>query len=259
MVRLARDVSPDVVVISGDLTQRAKMREYRTAAELIGRLPRVPVVVTPGNHDVPLWRVWERALTPYRNWRRTFGAALDTVTRAPGATFVALNSSAPRRTLVSGRLAWGQLDFARRAFAASPDGDVRALVVHHHFVPTPDGGGGRPLPRALELVRAIEEMEVDFVLGGHVHQTHVRTSSDLTGAATVGVPLIACGTTASRRGRGPEADLNSLNIVRVGPLDIEVCPHILVRGASAFEPAEPFVFARSRNMRTGAASARSAP
>jgi hypothetical protein len=53
--------------------------------------------------------------------------------------------------------------------------------------------------------------------------------------------------------------VNSLNIVRVGPLDIEVRPHILVPGASAFEPAEPFVFARSRNMKTGAASARSAP
>jgi len=256
LVRLAHDVGPDVVVIAGDLTQRAKRREYATAVSLIERLPRVPVVVTPGNHDVPLWRVWERVFAPYLNWRRTFGSALDTATRVPGATVVALNSSAPRRAIVGGRLDARQLDFAARAFADASDADTRVLVVHHHFVPTPAGDGGRPLPSAEKLARSIEEMGVDLVLGGHVHQAHIRSSSDLTGSSAPGVPLVACGTTTSRRGRGPEASRNSLNVVRIGAADIEVRPHLLEPGGEAFVPSPPVVLPRPRRHRVGTASPR---
>jgi len=246
LVRFAGGIDPDVVVISGDLTQRAKSREFRTAGELTARLPQVPTIFTPGNHDVPLYRVWERALAPYKNWRAHIAPELDTVTRIEGATVVALNSSAPRRALVGGRIDAGQLDFARRAFAEVPAGDVRVLVIHHHFVPTPDGKGGRPLPGARRLVRAFESMDVDLVLGGHVHRRHLHTSRDLVPGDGPGVPLIACGTTTSRRGRGPEAGANSLNVVRVGARDVEVTPYVLRAGASDFEADDPVTLPRPR-------------
>jgi len=252
LVRLADETAPDVVVVAGDLTQRAKDREFLAAMSLISRLPDVPYVVTPGNHDVPLYRVWERLFMPYRNWHRRVAPELDSVTRVPGATFVALNSSAPRRAIVNGRVDDFQVEFAARSFAASASDDVRVLVVHHHFVPVPDGKGGKPLPRAHRLLADFEAMGVDLVLGGHVHQTHVTTSQDLLGGASQSaLPLIACGTTTSWRGRGPEADLNSLNVVRVREEDIEVVPHLLGPGGTAFEPGQPIVFARGS--RTGAA------
>jgi 3',5'-cyclic AMP phosphodiesterase CpdA len=246
LVRLAHDLRPDVVVVSGDLTQRAKAREFRIAVELMGRLPPRPTIVTPGNHDVPLFRVWERALSPYRNWRRHVATNLDTVTRVDGATFVALNSSAPRRAIVGGRIDAWQLDFAREAFVATAPDEIRALVIHHHFVATSDGTGGRPLPRARELVQAFESMQVDLVLGGHVHRAQARTSRDLAPGSSDGIPLIACGTTTSRRGRGREKGLNSLNVVRVRPRDVEVRPHVLEAGASDFEPVDPIVLPRGR-------------
>ena len=101
LVALAHTLVPDVVVIAGDLTQRAKAREYQAVRALLDRMAPLPVVVTPGNHDVPLYRVWERLLAPYRNWRRAIAPELDTVTRVRGATVVALNSSAPRRAIVA--------------------------------------------------------------------------------------------------------------------------------------------------------------
>jgi 3',5'-cyclic AMP phosphodiesterase CpdA len=257
-VRLAHAVAPDVVVVAGDLTQRAKKSEYATAVALLARLPPVPIVVTPGNHDVPLWRVWERAVSPYRNWQRAFGGDLDTVTRVPGATFVALNSSAPWRALVAGRLHGHQLALAHRVFESSPEADVRVLVVHHHFLAAPDGDGGRPVPNAREHVRALEAMRADLVLGGHVHQTQVRSSSELTGTA-VGVPLVACGTTTSRRGRGSEIGRNSLNVIRVDSTEIEVHPHVHESAARAFEPAEPIVLRRARAPEPGASSVGSNP
>lgn len=245
LVALAGQVAPDVVVAAGDLTQRAKDREYVTASALLARLPDVPCIVTPGNHDVPLYRVWERALAPYRNWRRRISSALDTVTSLDGATFVALNSSAPRRAIVNGRIDDHQVDLARRAFRDAPANDVRVLVIHHHFVPVPDGKGGKPLPRAGRLVAEFEAMGVDMVLGGHVHQTHLSTSSALLGSrGRPGLPLLACGTTTSRRGRGPEVGMNSLNVVRVGAEEIEVVPYLMADGGDRFGPREPVVFAR---------------
>jgi len=171
---------------------------------------------------------------------------LDTVTRVDGATFVALNSTAPWRAVVGGRIDDWQIDWAREAFARCERGEVRALVIHHHFVSTPDGTGGRPLPGAAELVRAFESMEVDFVLGGHVHSTHVRSSRDLVGGPDEGVPLVACGTTTSRRGRGPEEGANSLNVLHVSPRGLEIQPHLLAAGAREFVPVDPMVLALGR-------------
>jgi len=221
-VALAHELSPDLVVVAGDLTQRAKVGEFRRARALLDELAPLPVVTTPGNHDVPLYRFWERLATPYANWRRFVAASLDSVTRVDGATVVALNSSAPRRAIVAGRLTRAQLDFARRSFGAAPRGDLRIVVTHHHFVRPADGQGGRPLPGAADLLRAFEDMGVELILGGHVHQTHLGTSRALVEGPGPGIPLVACGTTTSSRGRGPEQGLNSLNVVRIGERSVIV-------------------------------------
>lgn len=229
-VALAHRIRPDVVVVAGDLTQRAKTREYAEARKLLDALAPLPVVVTPGNHDVPLYRVWERLLDPYRNWRRAVSQELDSVTAVPGGTVVALNSSVPRRAIVGGRLGGAQIDFARRTFASAPPG-FRVVVTHHHFRPPPGGEGGRPLPGALRLLEAFEGMGVDLILGGHVHLTHLSTSRDLIPGPGPGIPMVACGTTASRRGRGPEQGANTLNLIHVRDGGVEVRVHRYEDGA----------------------------
>ena len=88
---------------------------------------------------------------------------------------------------------------------------------------------------------------MDLLCGGHVHRTPVTTSRDLLpGRPSPGIPLIACGTTTSRRGRGSEVGWNSLNIVRVGPRDVEVHPHLLAPDGTEFEPVDPLVLPRYR-------------
>ena len=252
-VALARGLEPDLVVVAGDLTQRAKAREFAAAAELLRSLAPLPVVVTPGNHDVPLFRAWERLVSPYRQWRRFIAAELDTVTQVPGATVVALNSSAPRRAIVGGRLTSPQWAFAAAAFRQAEAGDARVVVTHHHFVPTPDGLGGRPLPGAADHATALEAMGVTVALGGHVHRTHLTTTRDLVPGPGPGVPLVACGTTASRRGRGPEVGRNSLNVVRITGGEVVVEPHVLDEAEGRFVPLEPRSFPRPdvRSLRPG--------
>lgn len=246
MHRTARDVAPDLVVAAGDLTQRAKKREFVLARRVLDDFGDVPVVVTPGNHDVPLYRVWERLLAPFWRWTAFAGPDLDTVLRIPGATVVALSSAAPRRAIVNGRVDAPQLDFARRAFGASPDDDLRILVVHHHFVPVPSGHGGRVLPDAERLTREIADIGVDVVMGGHVHQLHIHER--------LGIPFVATGTATSRRGRDVEVSANSLCVHRFTTDSLEVTPYLRAVGTTDFEPLEPRRFPlRARASRAGSA------
>jgi 3',5'-cyclic AMP phosphodiesterase CpdA len=241
---LAFDVMPHLIVVSGDLTQRAKPGEFKAAWEFLKRLPTVPLVVTPGNHDVPLYRIWERAVTPFWRWRKHVPRDVDSVAQVAGAMIVGLNSASPYRAIVNGRIERHQMSFARKAFASGPPGAARVLVVHHHFISPPSGEGGAPMPRARKILEQIEEMEVDLVLSGHLHQTFIASSRDLVPGDTAGVPLIHTGTTTSRRGRGPERRKNSVNIVKVLESEIEVTPHLFESRGAAFEPGEKILIPR---------------
>jgi len=254
MIELARRIEPDVIVVAGDLTQRAKREEFEAARRLLDRFGDVPLVVTPGNHDVPLYRVWERLVAPFSKWRAFAGPGLDTITGVEGATFVALNSAAPRRRIVGGRLTRSQIDYARAAFARAPAQDHRIVVIHHHFVPVADGAGGRPLGDAADTLRAFEEMGTSAVLGGHVHQLHVHDSGTLTGGK--GMPVIATGTATSRRGRGVEAGGgNSVCVLRFLDERVTVEPYRRMPGQGAFEPLE----ARTLPLRARTAARKAGP
>jgi len=246
-LRAIQEQAPDVLVLSGDFTQRAKVEEYRAARAWLDALPRgLPVVVTPGNHDVPLYRVWERLTDPYRNYREWISGELDTVTRVPGAVLVSLNSAAPRRAITNGRLDSRQMDFARAAFEASDEGAARIVVVHHHLAPAPDYERDHPLPRAPQILEAFEEMHVDMILSGHLHRAYIGNSLDVYqgGRRDRGVVIVQSGTTTSRRGRARERAKQSFNVVRIFQSRLEVIHHMHFAVAGGFAPFSAHVFPR---------------
>ena len=242
--QLAFEVDPNLIVISGDLTQRAKVHEFQAAWKFLEVLPQVPLIVTPGNHDVPLYRFWERLLVPYRSWNRTIPHDLDSVTVIPGATVVALNSASPWSAIVGGRLTQAQLRFARQSFDSELTEGIRVLVTHHHFVCKSAGGGGRPIPAAPLIINQIEEMEVDVVLSGHLHRMQVAMSRDVVPGKNLGVPLITAGPATSRRGRGKEEGTNSVNVLDVTEDQIKVTPYLLRNSEQVFEALEPISLMR---------------
>jgi len=226
LVELVRESSPTVVVISGDITQRAKGREYRTARRLLDRFGHLPVVAVPGNHDVPLYRIWERLVCPWRKWKHRMGP-LQSVLRIPTTpgsmknpdrypdfrflVLVGLPTAAPRRAIVNGRLSKAELAFAEQAFAATPERSLRVLVVHHLITEPPGSPGGRsahPLPGAHHLQERIKGMGVELVLAGHVHFGFEQAVGE-DGECLV----VHAGTATSSRGRGPETGINTVNIV----------------------------------------------
>ncbi|MDE2974779.1 MAG: metallophosphoesterase [Gemmatimonadota bacterium] len=256
LVRFVHRERPDGVVVSGDLTQRARAEEYRAARAFLDALAPHRLVVTPGNHDVPLYRVWERVLAPFRNYRAHIGPALDTVldleggpAHPGGARIVALNSTAPGRAIVNGRIRAGQLDRAEGWFAAAPAGALRVLVLHHNLIDPSDGSYGQPLRGARRVLRRLPRWRVDLVLCGHVHRTHLASSrppasprerrgqSGASPDAAAGVPILLAGTATSDRGRGSERGKNSFNLVRAGESGIEVTVYLYSRDAGDFLPA----------------------
>ena len=246
-LRSTKSIGPDLIVLSGDFTQRAKIREYGEARKYLDRLPRVPTVVTPGNHDVPLYRVFERIFAPYRNYAKYIQEELDTVTRIPGLTVVGLSSAAPRRAIVNGRILGRQLDFAREAFQRAPTGDFKAVVAHHHLAPAPDYEGNRPLPQARAILDAFGAMGVELAMGGHLHRSYIGNSLDVSPSAgrDRGVVIVQCGTTTSLRGRAREKAKNSFNVIRLASEKLEVAQYLYFQDPKRFAPVGVHLFPRS--------------
>lgn len=237
---------PDILVFSGDFTQRAKIREYKAAREFLVGLAPLPVVVTPGNHDVPLYRVLERFVRPLRNYQEYISRKVDTVTEIPGATVVALNSTAPYRAIVNGRIRDSQLRFAANAFQAAPRDSVRILVTHHNLLRAPDYEPEQILPGHRRCLSAFARMNVELILGGHLHRGYVGSSLDAfpQQEGTRSIVIAHSGTTASRRGRGRERGRNSLNLIRISREEIVILPHILMREEGTFHPTGTHSFPR---------------
>jgi 3',5'-cyclic AMP phosphodiesterase CpdA len=247
LLRAANSLGPDIVVASGDFTQRAKAPQFADARAFLDRLPRVPLVVVPGNHDVPLYRVFERLFTPYLQYKRYISAQLDTVLRHEGAVIVALNSAAQRTAIVNGRIDRWQLDLCREAFQDVPPGQARIVVVHHHLAPAPDYDNEHDMLRgARRALNVFTECRVDLILGGHLHRAYIGNSLDVYPGTdrTSGIVIVQSGTTTSARGRAREREKNSFNLIHVDEAVIRVTHYMFFHDLGEFAPLSRHVFAR---------------
>jgi len=154
-------VAPDLVVVSGDLTQRARRAQFRDARAFLDALP-APWLAVPGNHDVPLWDLARRVLSPLGRFRGYIEADPAPLALLPGARVLGLDST---RRKVSGRLLDERLA-PIEGLLAGPEDDLRVLVTHHPLV-------RRPLQGAEAALAAAARAHVDLALAGHHHHFSV--------------------------------------------------------------------------------------
>lgn len=247
MMRAAEELESDIIIASGDYTQRAKEQEFKDAREFMASLPTRPIIVTPGNHDVPLYRVFERIFSPYKLYKEYISEELDTVHRYEHAVVVALNSTAPLRAIVNGRIRQWQLDFAKKAFENTPAGVARIIVAHHHFAPAPDYEGGQVMPKAKRAVDCFTELKVDMIIGGHLHRAYIGNSLDIYPSKDRdhGIIIVQSGTTTSRRGRARETEKNSFNHIRIAEGVIRVTHYMYFSDVEGFAPVSRHLFPRA--------------
>jgi len=173
----ARELAPDLTVLSGDLTMRARRRELIEARSFVERLPR-PRLIIPGNHDIPaLNQPLHRLFAPFKRYRETFGEELEPVHTAPGLHVVSMNSNKPFNSSIDwslGVLSEANFKRAHQRLSGAP-GSFRVLVMHHPLI-APEGHQRdvvRPLPPLLDLTA---RYHVDLVLCGHFHCSHLAAT-----------------------------------------------------------------------------------
>ena len=249
VVRLAPTIDPDVVVVSGDFTQRAKPEQFADAATFLSRLPDAPRVVVPGNHDVPLYRLKERLMNPHRWYREYISDELNTVLTTEDSVIVGLDSTAPRSAISNGRLHSFKLDFCRNTLQGAPEHLARIVVAHHHLTPAPDYLHDQTMPKSKRAITLFAQLGVELILGGHLHRAYIGNTLDFypTASREHGIVIVQCGTTTSRRGRGREREKNSFNVIDVEDESILVTHYMYDDRQSDFSPLSRHEFARGKN------------
>jgi 3',5'-cyclic AMP phosphodiesterase CpdA len=204
---------PDLVVLSGDLTQRARPEQFREARAFVDSIP-VPVLVVPGNHDVPLWRVWERIFDPYGCYKRYFSPELEPIYRDDEMLVAGINT-AFGWTIKDGRITTRRLLELAGLFEQTPETVFKVVVAHHHLIPPPNFGTQAVLGNAYEAIDLFSTVGVDLILSGHLHQAYIGNSEEFYPKGRPPIVILHSGTTTSNRGRGGERERNTCNWIKV--------------------------------------------
>ena len=219
--RRVDEEKPDLVVISGDFTQRARTDQFKEACAFLERLRDAghEVLAVPGNHDVPLYDVLRRFLSPLTRYKRYVSDILCPFHEVPGASVLGINT-ARSATFKGGRVNDEQIAFIRDTFARTDRDNVRILVTHHPLFAQPVGEGLEP-SRAVDndkpALAAIAEAGVDLLLAGHNHRAWTIASELAKGAGRALV--IQAGTATSTRVRD---EGQSFNLIVTAPARVEV-------------------------------------
>jgi len=213
---------PDLVVISGDFTQRARTEQFEEAGAFLLRLREAghEVLAVPGNHDVPLYDVLRRFLSPLTRYKRFIDDSLCPFIALPGAAVLGINT-ARSLTFKNGHVSHEQMDFIRATFSKTNVRQPRILVTHHPLFALPVGDGpelGRVMDDQQMALGAIADAGVDLLLAGHNHRASVNDASSLVKGAGKAL-VIQAGTATSTRTRD---ELQSFNRIEIDGSGVKV-------------------------------------
>lgn len=208
LLDLAERQRPQLVVLSGDITQRARPAQFRAAKAFVDRLG-TPVLAIPGNHDIPLFDLWARLTRPYARYAKVFGTDLEPVHASPDLLVLGINTTRAWRHK-NGEVSAAQIDrVAKRLSAASPQ-QLRVVVAHQPAAVTEARDRPDLLRGHAAALRAWSAAGADLVLGGHIHLPYTLAQQGLARRLWV----VQAGTAVSSRTR-PGVP-NSVHILRWG-------------------------------------------
>jgi 3',5'-cyclic AMP phosphodiesterase CpdA len=211
LLRMAREQAPDIVVLSGDITQRARRSQFKAAREFIDRLAPAAMLAIPGNHDIPLFNLAARMFAPYANHQREFGSDLEPVWESADFLVIGVNTTRPSRHK-DGEVSSEQIERVSRRLHQAPTNQLRIVVTHQPVHVTRLEDERNLLHGGDEAVRAWVNAGADLLLGGHIHLPYVRPLKERFDDLSRDAWVVQAGTAVSSRLRR-EAP-NSVNLIR---------------------------------------------
>jgi 3',5'-cyclic AMP phosphodiesterase CpdA len=232
---------PDLVVISGDFTQRARVEQYKMASEWLDRLQghSLATLAVPGNHDVPLYDVVRRFARPLHRYKKYIEDDLCPWFENDELAVLGINT-ARSLTIKDGRINREQMAIIRDRFAEVGSEKVRILVTHHPLFAMPIGDEGeltKVVGRHEDALKATAEAGVQILLAGHFHRSFAQSARDMVETAGAAL-VIQAGTATSTRLRGEE--LQSFNWLDLSPGRVELT--VQRWDGTALVPGRPTAF-----------------
>ena len=211
LVRLVKDERPDLIILSGDITQRARRSQFAAARAFVDRLSPVPLLAIPGNHDIPLFNIGMRLLAPYANYSRAFGAELEPVVEREHLLVMGVNTTRPDKH-ADGEVSLAQVQRVAERLARARPEQLRIVVTHQPICALLPEDEHNVLQGHDVAVRRWAEAGADLVLGGHIHLPYVVALSERHPYLARAMWAVQAGTAVSSRLR--HGANNSVNLIR---------------------------------------------
>lgn len=208
--RFIDSCAPDVLLLSGDITQRARRSQFDAAQRFLDRVT-CPVLAIPGNHDIPLFNLFARFFNPYGNFRRTFGEHLEPEFSNPDVLIIGVNTTRASRHKDGEVSASQTARIIERLRQAEPE-QLRIVMQHHPVRAVAESDNTNLLIGREQAVPAWVDAGMDLLLGGHIHLPYVWPLFGHTGESGRKAWTVQAGTAVSSRTRGEVS--NSVNLIQ---------------------------------------------
>ncbi len=214
LVQLAHDQRPQLLVLSGDITQRARPEQFQAARAFCDRLAIPAMLSLPGNHDIPLFDIWQRVFNPYKDYLRAFGPRIETTLETAAVRVIGVKTTRRWRHK-NGEVSAAQVERVVTELRQAGAAQLRLVVVHQPVMVLRDEDEHDRLRGWEPAVRAWAAAGADIVMGGHIHLPYVCEMSSQVAGLDRRIWCVQAGTALSSRVRR-EAP-NSVNLVRHAP------------------------------------------
>jgi 3',5'-cyclic AMP phosphodiesterase CpdA len=226
LLALADQVQPEVAVLSGDVTQRARRGQFERARRFMQKLQAEAKLVIPGNHDIPLFNLWARWRAPYGGFQRAFGPDLAPVYESERYLVLGVNTTRPARHK-HGEVSAAQIEAVAQRLRAASAQQLRVVVTHQPMAVIRGEDRVNLLRHHRAAAVAWSHAGADLVLGGHIHLPYACDLRDelglqappgwegVGGGMARAVWVVQAGTALSTRIR--EGLPNSVNVIHQEP------------------------------------------
>lgn len=210
LLRLATRLQPAVIVLSGDVTQRARRSQFDAALSFVRRLPTQAFVAIPGNHDIPLFNVVGRMFYPYAGFERVFGTNLEPEWHDSDVMVLCVNTTRPSRHK-DGEVSAEQILRVSKRLATATEQQLRIVVTHQPVHVLRGSEVHNRLHGHAEAIKAWSDAGADIIMGGHIHLPYISPLHEDHPDLRRRCWVVQAGTAVSSRVRAHHP--NSVNVI----------------------------------------------